>query len=692
MPMQQEDYNFKTMNKYYIPVSSLNFNNIFSSESISPASFYDIRGFGYKRFSKVEPNPFDNSILLYSKLPLFSLRDKVNANFPFYIELPENAVNNECPRIKSKDITIIKCDHSIYLSPGFSRIIFLSSSELKNTTVTSEQSLETKLANRYSKNIIVFDKNSIEYFTWSKTYLEDIKDNPVISPKYISFDQSVNKVKGFVYGYLVGALSAKSKEFVELQKLVKEIKNIVSGLINIYSNYSKSVKSNKNKSLSFIPKATYSEIQNRLTDLRLRVDNAKVLLRPYEDNEKEIIDRFLKKYESIIDINILLQILKEIKPTKYSFYEQLEWAMSAKTGGLSLLLNRLLSSVSNLFISDSKKYSQNEFGINEISESLSVLEQNILAIESNILSEKTPISVEDVLFITSMKLSHFPEPIIKEMDQDYFKTIINSLFVQPHESVDGFKQEKTNIIFSIGKEFKNEKPSDIDVKLIAFLNNLMESIDSANKPFNLSDTKSIVWKSFASFFIRGEDPDRLIDYLISQGIEDYRFALGMWGAYFGFANMPKTITNTIFENTSVKYQDSISDYIFSKILMCDTETIPTSPEQQIITPEIPVEIPVTKVEETKVEYGDKINEYLTKFLDANKPKDWSPAFNDHIRNVLNLIFNPPNISGSLDLIEFEQPVTFNFSDFEKKLKNSSPKGFGPAKINIVIEAFKKIID
>ena len=61
--------------KLYIPTSSLNFNNILSSESISPCAFYPRRGFGFKRFEKVELNNLDNVILLYDKYPYFDIVD-----------------------------------------------------------------------------------------------------------------------------------------------------------------------------------------------------------------------------------------------------------------------------------------------------------------------------------------------------------------------------------------------------------------------------------------------------------------------------------------------------------------------------------------------------------------------------------------------------------------------------------------
>ena len=55
------------MKKLYIPTSTLNFNNILSSESISPKAFYAIRGFGYSRWQEVEENNQENVVLLYEE-------------------------------------------------------------------------------------------------------------------------------------------------------------------------------------------------------------------------------------------------------------------------------------------------------------------------------------------------------------------------------------------------------------------------------------------------------------------------------------------------------------------------------------------------------------------------------------------------------------------------------------------------
>ena len=84
--------------KLYIPTSSLNFNNIMSSESISPQSFYEMRGYGYKHFERVELNSLDNTILLYEEFPDFSIDDSELENFAILILAFNNAFYNKKKR------------------------------------------------------------------------------------------------------------------------------------------------------------------------------------------------------------------------------------------------------------------------------------------------------------------------------------------------------------------------------------------------------------------------------------------------------------------------------------------------------------------------------------------------------------------------------------------------------------------
>ena len=57
---------------YYIPTSSLNFNNIISSESISPVEYYAKREYGIRRFVDIFNGQYKTNIILSDRLKYFS--------------------------------------------------------------------------------------------------------------------------------------------------------------------------------------------------------------------------------------------------------------------------------------------------------------------------------------------------------------------------------------------------------------------------------------------------------------------------------------------------------------------------------------------------------------------------------------------------------------------------------------------
>ena len=73
--------------KLFIPTCTLNFNNIFSTESISPKAHYATRGFGNRRYYSVEANSLDLAVTLYSKYPVFQVDDADLENYPMVIEI-----------------------------------------------------------------------------------------------------------------------------------------------------------------------------------------------------------------------------------------------------------------------------------------------------------------------------------------------------------------------------------------------------------------------------------------------------------------------------------------------------------------------------------------------------------------------------------------------------------------------------
>lgn len=77
-----------------------------------------------------------------------------------------------------------------------------------------------------------------------------------------------------------------------------------------------------------------------------------------------------------------------------------------------------------------------------------------------------------------------------------------------------------------------------------FLNNLRHHI--AGEQFSQEWTNGLL-PSLAAFLLRGDDWEDMLRYMQDRDMYDYRLAFAFYGAYFGFASMPKSLTNCIFE-------------------------------------------------------------------------------------------------------------------------------------------------
>ena len=207
------------MNTYYIPTSSLNFNNIFSSESISPKGFYERRNFGYSRWTTIPENPLNGAILLYGEPKMFSRPISDIVDYPMLIEIQSDK------KYKRLQNGVFYAAHTIYLDPWHTKIHFFSE-ETKNTVLSrSDSSLETKMLRLYQKR---FD---VEYYNSTYSIVECIQDFPIDEIE-IERDIKINKIKGLLYGYYIGAYLSISHESVKQLHALYEIRDIVSAILS----------------------------------------------------------------------------------------------------------------------------------------------------------------------------------------------------------------------------------------------------------------------------------------------------------------------------------------------------------------------------------------------------------------------------------------------------------------------------
>jgi hypothetical protein len=217
------------MKYLYIPTTTLNFNNILSTGSISPPSVYAARRFGYNKFEDVPPNSFQNVLLIYDRCPIFSIVDTDRDNHPLVIRIRADRLFDANRTIR--DINVY--DKTIYLDPASTEFLFDNFEAKKITMIKAEPSLTTKLISLFEPRMLVVDFAQLDSFTWSQEMLDNICDGPIEAAlRNCELDARINRLKGFVCGYILGAYKALDEKTARFRSVNKEQRNEISAMLN----------------------------------------------------------------------------------------------------------------------------------------------------------------------------------------------------------------------------------------------------------------------------------------------------------------------------------------------------------------------------------------------------------------------------------------------------------------------------
>lgn len=205
---------------YYIPTTSLNFGNILSTESISPKSFYEKRGFGSSRWFSIEENKFGTITLMYEKSFRFERPISDLEDYPMFIEFSSDE------HFEPFCDGIFYTDRTIYLDPWNTKFVFLSEKAKKRVLGIAESNLENKVMELYSKRMEV--NSSVDNPMYFKLEYRELPENE----KAIKQDIVINKLKGLLYGYYIGAFLSASGQNVQKLSALLEAKDICYSVLS----------------------------------------------------------------------------------------------------------------------------------------------------------------------------------------------------------------------------------------------------------------------------------------------------------------------------------------------------------------------------------------------------------------------------------------------------------------------------
>ena len=459
------------MKKYYIPTSSLNFNNILSTESISPKAFYGKRGFGYSRWWPIDENNMENITLLFDSPHMFERPSSDMEDHEMLIE-----INTDDEYNKLTD-GVYYSDKTIYLNPWQTKIYFFSDSVKRTVLSLSDSSLETKMVRLYQRQMIV------DSFDGKYPIIQDgITVNAVDTNRYIEEDYIINKMKGLLYGYYIGANLSSTKEQIQKLDSLREIQNIFSSIISSYDR---------------VPSQSQ---RKRLNDLFEFLEHQQPL---YLGLEKIVDSQELAN-----------KIFDYFKHHGYSF----------KTIDGDSLISGLQSAT-------------------EYNPSIAWIKREISKADGLVESSKKPLNPEDAEIIVSSRDKLVSQKNISdELMAKLFVYWVNNVLCS--DSFNGkVNSVKESLSDEITKAAKNVIGADWDNSPIrTYLNQLRRHV--RGEEFNQEWDNGLL-SSMAAILIKGDEWEQLLHFMQNKGMFDYRLAYAMYGVLNGFANMTRDFTDLL---------------------------------------------------------------------------------------------------------------------------------------------------
>lgn len=477
--------------KYYIPTSSLNFNNILSTESLSPKAFYDKRGFGYSRWFTVEENNTEHITLLYGTPHMFERPMSDIEDHPMLLEID---TDETFPQLAED---IFYTDRTIYLNPWQTKFIFFNEKDRMTAMSLSDSSLETKLVRLYQRKIYVHQFEGTYPIVQVPSSLSVGDMN-----KYVEDDYIINKMKGLLYGYYIGANFSSTKEHVQKLDTLREVQNIFSSVLSSYDRVPSNVQ------------------RNRLNQLFDYLDSLQPI---YIDLEKEIGNK---------------QLVDKI----FSIFRQHGYIFTSFDR--SKLIYGLQSDGEN---------NQSLAWVNrEISYAKTLMESYVVNLDPDkgeiIISSKDKVIAQKA--ITDNLLSNL------------FITWTNDVLCS--KSFNGkINSIKEGLSDEITKSAKNVIGVEWDNSPIrTYLNQLRRHV--RGEEFNQIWDNGLL-SSISAVLIKGDEWEQLLKFMQSKGMHDYRIAFAFYGVLHGFANLTRDFTDLLLNKES-NYVSKVYREMYGQLL------------------------------------------------------------------------------------------------------------------------------
>ena len=563
---------------YYISTNSWNLLESFVSESISPFSFYQVRGYGNNLSRYLDgTNERANYLILSAK--------EINGDYVLRVNDEILDKSNIAPVKNSK--TLFTYNKTIYYKKGAIAFLFSSRDLLESLVAESQILFEVKCIEKYKSEFIVKTSNALPISTGKIANAISFQ-----LQEYVAQDCIYDRLKGMIVAFTRAMAFAKNPQEQKLMCILRDLKNSFAGL-NTQVMVSEIAVSNESKYISLIQtaKGIYNgtvKTRTNLFDILMQhfseiVKLAKARAEEISQNkqanstdkrdflitQKDALESKLYSMECHDGISVWIEELNSIKKKEHDngikngkkreYFKKGTWEYERK----------------KYLKQEIKKYEDENYEFKSIKQQIADIKQQITNIESgssmydttlgtlfvrvsdimNDLIGKAKVSGEananiDYSCFSLKNLTISIDVLNSDEEKVFLDVIMNEALMCKQR---GLSDEVVlNLIVESANKYKclecsnTEKGKQILSTLREFWSYKHNQCSSFSIPANL-----VVLKSLMAFFIKPFGFDQIDRYAQNRGIDSKEYGYMLRGALIGYTAFPKTFTDALYTNTDI---------------------------------------------------------------------------------------------------------------------------------------------
>ena len=409
----------------------------------------------------------------------------------------------------------------------------------------------------------------------------------------IEKDIRINKMKGMLYGYYIGALLSTNLESVKYLNCLKEIHNIFAA---IFSSFDKQPTDYQNQRLDVL-----FDMLNMFSHDFQKINS----IVNDTDKTKSIFNYFRTKYKiPFEDKNTYLYYLQEKNESQGNENYSIKWIKS--------------------------KIENQKWEILQKQKQLQPNESELIVIDC---------------IVSALNNEFVADDIEKRLCMEWFNDTLSDK--STNGKISTYKEELAKSITVKAKEVYESEWESCMTR--SYLNDLRRHIVGEEFKY---EWKNGLLSSIAAVIIAGDDWEKLLSFLQSKEMTDYKLSFAFYGILNGFANLPRDFTDLLYKQKGEYVRDVYREFygqLFGTSLpefeKLEHPTIEQNNPSQKKNDADKKELAVAETSKNKVKVQDNKSE---KKQNINKKPLQGSLFFDELPLTGQYFYNDKNVWGHIE--------------------------------------------